>query len=484
MHVFRNLNPINQATVTLTAPASLALRFLKDGNGIAVADDGQSIIAETRERRGEKVSWRWQVKDQAAIKQEDSLPPLSTFCPTLRITAGQWDTYAAKVLSALHDAARPDDTIGRRAGEITRTAKSPEERIAAIRDFVVRSIRAAGPGCDDLPLSAVTPAQRTLADGYGNTTDRAVVLYSLLKALDLNPEFVLVNYGSSMDLLKDFEAQYPAANAFGSVLVRVPNGSTPIYLNDTNQYAALGATAADGRLALPLAQGRTETIAAPQDKRNLREYELHLVLSEEGDARIRLTRRNYGEWFGSRHKLFVEMPPEERNRFYQEMVAEISQAAVADSDLVTDFTSYPGVESYSVRADRYAVRDGDHLYFELPRSLRGLFGLRSDTHESPFYQGGDETVRIVTTVELPAGFTHVVLSPGQEQWQLPSGGGTARVAVTTANGEADGAMRLVFTHEVDLDPFLLEADRYPDLVDIDKQLAHAQARTVLVTRRK
>ena len=26
-----------------------------------------------------------------------------------------------------------------------------------------------------------------------------------------------------------------------------------------------------------------------------------------------------------------EMPPEERNRFYQEMVAEISQAAVADS---------------------------------------------------------------------------------------------------------------------------------------------------------
>ena len=38
----------------------------------------------------------------------------------------------------------------------------------------------AGPGLPSLPLSSITPAEQTLAEGYGNSTDRAVLLYALL----------------------------------------------------------------------------------------------------------------------------------------------------------------------------------------------------------------------------------------------------------------------------------------------------------------
>ena len=151
---------------------------------------------------------------------------------------------------------------------------------------------------------------------------------------------------------------------------------------------------------------------------------------------------------------------------------------------MTDFTSYPGVESFSVRASKYAVRDGDYLYFELPQSLSGLFGLRSDTHENPFYQGRDQSIRVSTTIELPPEFSQVVLAPDEGDWQLPADGGTVRVSVSNQGREGDGPVRLAVTHEVDLNPFILEADRYPELVEIDKQLTHAQARTILVTRRK
>ncbi len=487
-HVFRSLNPINQETVRLTAPASLALRFLKDDNGIAVPDERQPaakrVILETQERRGEKVLWQWHVQDQGAIRQEDNLPPLSTFGPVLRITTGNWEEYAGEMLGALRGAAEGQEAARQRVSGIVGDSRKPEEQIATIRDFVVKTIRGAGPGCDDLPLSAITPADRTLSDGYGNTTDRAVLLYVLLKEAGLSPEFVLVNYGSSMELIKHFETQYPMASVFGGVLVRLREGSRDVYLNDTDQYAMLGATPADGCLALPLARGRPESIAVAEDRRNLREYDLRLVLTEQGDARITVTRRNYGEWFGVRRKLFTEMPPEERDRFHQEMVGGISQAAVADSNLATDFTSYPGVETFSVRASRYAVRDGDYLYFELPQSLSGLFGLRSDTHENPFYQGRDQSVRVSTTVELPGEFSQVVLAPDPSRWQLPADGGIVRISVSNQGREGDGPVRLAITHEVDLNPFILEADRYPELVEIDKQLSHAQARTILVTRRK
>ncbi|MEN6577998.1 MAG: DUF3857 domain-containing protein [Phycisphaerales bacterium] len=485
-HVFRTVNPIDHQTVSLTAPISLALRFVKDDNGIAVTDDARPkdgpIINETQERSGDRISWQWQVQNQTAIKQEDGLPPLSTFNPVLRITAGQWDVYAKEMRVAMQKAAEGQTQAQQRAREIVRDMKTSEQRITAIRDFVVQNIRGAGPGCDDLPRSAITPADRTLSDGYGNTTDRAIVLYSLLVEVGLNPEFVLVNYGASLEPLRHFETQYPTPSVFGNALVRVRAATRDVYLNDTDQYAALGASPADGELALPLVAGRPESIAVAEDRKNLRSYEVRLVLTEQGDAGITTTRKNYGEWFGARRKLFAEMPPEERNRFYQEMVAAVSQAAVAESDLVTDFNSYPGVESFSVRAGKYAVRDGDFLYFELPQSLSHLLGLRSDTHENPFFQDREEKLRVSTVVELPEGFSRVVLAPEQRHWQLPAGAGVVRVNVSTERQQGDGPARLVITHEVDLNPFMVEPDDYADLVEIEKQLTHAKARTVLVTR--
>ncbi len=71
-HVFRGSNPINRETMKLTAPASVSLQVLKDDNGVAVPDESlpaeKPAIVETQERQGEKVSWQWQVRDQAAIQ--------------------------------------------------------------------------------------------------------------------------------------------------------------------------------------------------------------------------------------------------------------------------------------------------------------------------------------------------------------------------------------------------------------------------------
>jgi len=83
---------------------------------------------------------------------------------------------------------------------------------------------------------------------------------------------------------------------------------------------------------------------------------------------------------------------------------------------------------------------------------------------------------------LPAGFSRVVLAPEQRHWQLPAGAGVVRVNVSTERQQGDESARLIITHEVDLNPFMVQPDDYAELVEIEKQLTHAKARTVLVTR--
>ena len=91
---------------------------------------------------------------------------------------------------------------------------------------------------------------------------------------------------------------------------------------------------------------------------------------------------------------------------------------------------------------------------------------------------------MTTLVELPPGFSQVVIAPGQKEWRLPAGCGMVRVRVSRQDPEGDGPVTLTFTHEVDLDPAILEAASYTDLLEIEKQLAHAEAQTILVSQQK
>ena len=49
------------------------------------------------------------------------------------------------------------------------------EALQAIRDFVAKSIRFAGPSFTELPLRELSAADTTLADGYGHAADRAIL---------------------------------------------------------------------------------------------------------------------------------------------------------------------------------------------------------------------------------------------------------------------------------------------------------------------
>ena len=138
--------------------------------------------------------------------------------------------------------------------------------VREIRDFVAKNIRSAGPSLTSLPLDCITDAKKTLADGYGNTTDRAVLLYALLKRAGFEPEFVLASGAPRLKALQSPLESCPMRTWFGSVLVRVKSGDEYVYLNDTNQYAAVGSTPHDGRPGILLPSGKLVTISSTEGR--------------------------------------------------------------------------------------------------------------------------------------------------------------------------------------------------------------------------
>ncbi len=486
--VFRRFDPIDQQTVRLRAPASLALQCVSDDNGIVVSDPepaskGNGVIREEMELEGDRILAQWKVQSQPAVEREESLPPLHTFCPVLRVTTGDWQVYGEEMLAAIRGVAKPQLAVEQRAREVTRGAKTRREKVLAIRDFVVKNIRAVGPSCCELPLDQVTAADQVLSDGYGNATDRAILLHAMLGAVGLDSEFVLVSSSPPVEHLKQFETRFPGANVFDKLLIRVRDGATDIYLNDTDQYAVLGSTPACGHLAMSLSDGRIETLSVPRDRRDFVSCEYQFFLTEQGDVRITVEQTTYGELFAQRRKLFAEMLPEQRSHYYQQLAAELSHSARPVGEVKTDFKSYPGVESFSVQVEKFAVRDGDLLYFELPVLLSGLFHVQSERRTNPFYYSQGQHIRSFGTIELPQEFSKVALAPGDKEWLLPTQSGRLSLQVAIQRRENGRPVSLAFSQDVDVDPFILQTGRHTELHDIDRQLSHPRGRTFLLARR-
>jgi len=464
---FQGFDPVDASSVTVSIPAHIPFS-ITDRTG---TDDYQVEIVD------KLATHTWRIGPQPAIKPEDNLPPRWSFLPTLVLSVGNWKSYATEVNAQLTAATTTNTpACDQKARELTAECTSEMEKVQVIRDFVARNIRSAGPWLTALPWDAITSADTTLADGYGNTTDRALVLAVMLKAVGIAPEFLLASsWAPRLDALTEGLRDTPQRGLFTHLLVRVMDGRRPIYLNETDHYAQLGTTPFEGQLALDL-DGQLSVIEPARSMTGRSRADFLLELEADGDAQLTATRAYYGMAFGATRRMYEEMPPEERRRHFMELVASLSQAATPYGKLDTAFDTYPGFRSFTVDIPRYAVRDGRYLYVTLPEGMGSILRLNTDTRDGAFYRSEPQRTTVRYDIKLPATTRQVHLLPPELEWEGPDSLGTIRFEQqSTADPH-----HLTLTREVDLKPAVVRPEAYPVLLDLHQQLQHPSIRTILV----
>jgi transglutaminase-like putative cysteine protease len=462
---FSGHNPIVSKTVRVELPHNLDLKINNS--------DPVAIQRKTAHKEG-RVVHEWISKNRNMVKKEERLPPGWTFEPAVLLSCGDTSDYASLIEKALIGAAEKNKAATAKSRELTQGLKTRLQKITVLRDFVDRAVREAGPNFAALPLSAVTPADQVLAESYGNTSDRAILLYALLDAAGLSPRFVLSSSlpraeGLALPVINVLQRKF-----FDTVLVAVTGDKKKmLYLGDSSQYAEPGTLAHNGQPAIDLKSGKLEI---PQSGLpDAVETSFTLNLSETGDAALTKKTVFSGTEFQEFHKQFIQFTPEEQRREYQTMLSRISQSAEAAGDLQTSFV-YPGQLLFSARLPAYAVRDGDRMYFNLPEGPGDLLSLKASRRENPFYI--EKPIRKVFSYEiaLPEGWEPVLL-PEPFRVALPAGAGFVEVKVSKNNG------RIFILQQAQLDAAIIPPEEYDKLLALNDRLTGSSAKAVLLRKK-
>lgn len=468
---FADFDPVLTNVLVVTAAPDVEMRVL-DQAGDAVERVDSEAKGQTRHE--------WTMIHQPVLKKEESLPPMWSLAPYVFLSSGEWQGYAKTLYKRIGECRRERSDCEAVARKLVKNETNAVGKVRAIRDFVARRIRPAGPLFSELPLDSVTAADKTLSDGYGNGLDRAIVLSCLLDSVGFRSELtVTASRAPLLGALREPLFVNPQADLFDDALVFVDVDGERFPLNDTDHYAWLGTSGSDERLALN-SDGRTSVLSLPEDRKDHVEEVCVMRLADNGDAVITMKTLYFGMRFAESHKLYAELTPEERKRHYQELLGDLSQAAEPVSELMTDFSKYPGERFFTAKVPRLAVRSGEYLCVTLPGLLEDIMPLRAVERENALYRPRALKVLTQCLVVLPGGAGEVVLMPREMAWEGPGGLGRVLIKAVEERNKQDGSRQLSVVRSLDLNACVIDASEYQTVQAANRRLQEPESRTILV----
>jgi tetratricopeptide (TPR) repeat protein len=286
---FANLQmavPVRHVRLVLDAPTRLPLRWVaRRFPGASPAEQ----VANGRRRL------TFVVDDLPEYEEpEAGLPPEIPRTAYVAFSTGQsWGDLARRYSEIVDRTIRGADLSAFLHSATTQTSGSQVETINALLRKLGKEIRYTGIELAEGGLIPRPPGE-TLKRKYGDCKDKAVVLTTLLRSLDIPAYVALLNAGEGDP---DVEESLPGMGGFNHAIVMVP-GNPALWIDPTDPFSRAGELPVQdqGRLALVASPTATGLVRTPEassaDNREIETREIYL--SDLGGAHIVETTEYWG----------------------------------------------------------------------------------------------------------------------------------------------------------------------------------------------
>lgn len=242
------------------------------------------LLLEVRDWKADKIvikdqqrHYRWTYEQpQARQIHGDMYVSTIDYAPLIVMSSFQdWSQLAHAYEEGAADKAQPTAPIIALANKLTEKVIDPQDKARILYDWVRMNIRYVGIW---LGNGGVVPhkAEDILHNRYGDCKDKATLLQSLLAAVNIPSEQVLINMGTSY-----FRSDVPNTVSFNHAILYVPQLKT--YLDATAELIPFGALPFEdtGKPVL-LEGGKLATTPLTTPQSDALQITSHLTLNENG----------------------------------------------------------------------------------------------------------------------------------------------------------------------------------------------------------
>ena len=387
-----------------------------------------------------------------------------------------WKNYAAKLQKEVERATTDQKEVEAKVKEITEGRETLRQKVIAIRDFIEINVREDGPSFASLPLSAISDADQTLKDCYGNDFDRAVLFYAMLKDIGFNPSILLASSLDPYDFEQNLFFMLPQTSIFGGAYVEIYLNGKNVYLNCGSQYDMLETMGPDRTVVLDLTSGAISLKNQPEEYAYDRDTTYEIEVADDLSATISRASNFGGSAYGALVRDVVETLPEMQRREELQAADGIARGAVVIENFKRITNGYPGLTTIKVKTDNYIQKDGDTIYLR-PFYSFNMGGVTKPMRIYPFYTGGKTRNKTVIKVTFPKEYTKAVFMP-QGNFEFPG-----QMGYMTATVEhEEGSSQWTITYRSETEPTVLDQEQYHQLYLINKRLSSQSFNTIAVTK--
>jgi transglutaminase-like putative cysteine protease len=186
---FQSGEPLLEASYTVDGPASLPL------TSEIYHRERAPKIDEHKDKAGDRIHYKWAVKNSAQLVPEAAMN-FSTEMPMLVVTTDpSWQHFSKWWADVTKPQLDASPELKTKVKELTKDAKTDEDKLKALYDFVAQDIRYRGLGVG--PRTGYTPrkASETYTSRWGVCRDVSILLTSMLRESGIEAYPVLTNMG-------------------------------------------------------------------------------------------------------------------------------------------------------------------------------------------------------------------------------------------------------------------------------------------------